>query len=661
MPEVDTEENKPAAWGGASPWGVTALTGATSSPWGVPSAPATAPISLADVMSEELADQLQKKEFQALEQTSPVVASANIVPDIPPDVEFDTSDDLLIAQMLQKQFDREYDSALGKEEKNINRNSKVTVSYSKYRMMPEEARIWDDSDEELEDLYFTQDDSKRDWDLFETKDKEVGDMPRCGFKMIGEKMVTKHDREITQRENAKRIMEFPPGIETGDGGGFDMQLSNKVYNKIRNFSVKEGKRKNRVGDKEDKAVAEQAVDPKTRILLYKLVNGGVLDAVNGVISTGKEAVIMHADGGPGPEQGPEEPMNVPKECAVKIFKTTLNEFKTRDKYIRDDYRFKDRFSKQNPRKVIHMWAEKELHNLSKMAKGGIRVPEIVVLKKHVLVMSFIGRDGRPAPKLKEAADHMSAKDLEMAYQQVLEMMEQLYTVCHLVHADLSEYNILWYEKEVWFIDVSQAVEPIHPSGLDFLLRDCTNVFNFFSKRGISCLEPHELFSKVSGLEVAGGTEAEIVCQIRSYQKNQAAQTTNHGGLEEEDNFEFCWEQSKSTTSTPSRPIPGHTKPKPAAKSPKSPKVPGIDFTRSPRTPGSECSKSPKSPVSDIVGMTDDGLRKLKISLLSDSPDRVEEVLTPRKPSQIKFSDQSLFETVDPENNAAMNKQREDVL
>lgn len=39
-------------------------------------------------------------------------------------------------------------------------------------------------------------------------------------------------------------------------------------------------------------------------------------------------------------------IEMPKECAVKVFKTTLNEFKTRDKYIRDDYRFKDRFSKQ---------------------------------------------------------------------------------------------------------------------------------------------------------------------------------------------------------------------------------------------------------------------------------------------------------------------------
>jgi len=650
MPEVEAEKTKTApAWGGANPWGVPSVAaGATSSPWGTVAAQSVAPVSLAEVMSEELADHLQKKEFKVLQQPE----MADTTPDvsnIPPDVDFDTSDDLLIAQMLQDQFDREYDSALGKEERNLNQNSKVTISYSKYRMIPEEARIWDDSDDE-EDIYFTQDDRKRDWDVFETKEKEVGEMPRCGFKMVGEKMVTKHDKEISQRENAKRIMEFPPGIQTGDGGGFDMQLSNKVYNKIKNFSVKEGKRKNRVGDKEDKAVAEQAVDPQTRLLLYKFVNGGVLDAINGVISTGKEAVIMHADGGPGPERDTDEPMNVPKECAVKVFKTTLNEFKTRDKYIRDDYRFKDRFSKQNPRKVIHMWAEKELHNLAKMAKGGIRVPEIVVLKKHVLIMSFIGREGRPAPKLKDAADNMSRKDLDLAYSQVVEMMEQLYSVCHLVHADLSEYNILWYEKEAWFIDVSQAVEPIHPSGLDFLLRDCTNVYNFFAKKGVECLKPHELFSKVSGLVVEEGTDAEILCQIRKYQKSQAVKSSSKKtDLETEDNFEYCWEQSKEKMTTPSKPIPGHSRPKPCAKSPKSPKLPGLDCSRSPKTPGSDYSKSPKSPVSDIVGMTDDGLRKLKISLLSDTPESTTEVIQPRKPSQIKFSDQAEFETIDPQN------------
>ena len=47
---------------------------------------------------------------------------------------------------------------------------------------------------------------------------------------MGNNIVTKHDRELSERNNGKRIMEFPPGIETGDGGGWDMQLSNAVYN-----------------------------------------------------------------------------------------------------------------------------------------------------------------------------------------------------------------------------------------------------------------------------------------------------------------------------------------------------------------------------------------------------------------------------------------------
>jgi hypothetical protein len=39
----------------------------------------------------------------------------------------DTADDLLIAQMLQKQFDSEHDNALTKEERQINGSSKVGV------------------------------------------------------------------------------------------------------------------------------------------------------------------------------------------------------------------------------------------------------------------------------------------------------------------------------------------------------------------------------------------------------------------------------------------------------------------------------------------------------------------------------------------------------
>lgn len=45
------------------------------------------------------------------------------------------------------------------------------------------------------------------------------------------------------------------------------------------------------------ATSEMALDPKTRLLMFKLVNNAVLESVNGIISSGKEAVVFHAQGG----------------------------------------------------------------------------------------------------------------------------------------------------------------------------------------------------------------------------------------------------------------------------------------------------------------------------------------------------------------------------
>lgn len=54
-----------------------------------------------------------------------------------------------------------------------------------------------------------------------------------------------------------------------------------------------------------------------------------------------------------------------------------------------------------------------------MKKFGIPCPAVQVLNKHVLVMSFIGKDQIPAPKLKDAP--LSVEDLEDAYEQVVKV------------------------------------------------------------------------------------------------------------------------------------------------------------------------------------------------------------------------------------------------
>jgi RIO kinase 1 len=66
-------------------------------------------------------------------------------------------------------------------------------------------------------------------------------------------------------------------------------------------------------------------------------------------------------------------------------------------------------------------------------------------------------------------------------------MRKLFHQCKLVHADLSEYNILYHEGHLYIIDVSQSVEHDHPSAFDFLRSDIKNVEDFFAKMGVKCL------------------------------------------------------------------------------------------------------------------------------------------------------------------------------
>ena len=75
---------------------------------------------------------------------------------------------------------------------------------------------------------------------------------------------------------------------------------------------------------------------------------------------------------------------VPRECAIKVFKTTLTDFKNRAQYVKGDVRFfKDEFKKQNPRKIMKIWAEKEEANLR-------RSVTLLKFKVTVAVLKFSG-------------------------------------------------------------------------------------------------------------------------------------------------------------------------------------------------------------------------------------------------------------------------------
>lgn len=56
-----------------------------------------------------------------------------------------------------------------------------------------------------------------------------------------------------------------------------------------------------------------------------------------------------------------------------------------------EFRFRRGHCKGNPRKMIKLWAEKEIRNLKRIQQAGsIPCPKPILVKSNVLVMSFIG-------------------------------------------------------------------------------------------------------------------------------------------------------------------------------------------------------------------------------------------------------------------------------
>lgn len=260
----------------------------------------------------------------------------------------------------------------------------------------------------------------------------------------------------------------------------------------------------RVKDKHDRATAEQVMDPRTRMILFKLLTRNIITEINGCISTGKEANVYHAT------------LKNGKDCAIKIYKTSILIFKDRDKYVSGEFRFRHGYCRHNPRKMVKTWAEKEMRNLSRMFNNNLTVPEPILLRSHVLVMGFIGTNGWPAPKLKDV-DLNTSKAREI-YRETIILMWKMYNKCKLVHADLSEFNMLYLNGEIYIIDVSQSVEHDHPRALEFLRKDCTNVTEFFRKKDVATMNLKQLFDFITDPTI---TEENMDICLEKLSKNAA--------------------------------------------------------------------------------------------------------------------------------------------
>ncbi|KAI8671807.1 Serine/threonine-protein kinase RIO1 [Fusarium keratoplasticum] len=302
--------------------------------------------------------------------------------------------------------------------------------------------------------------------------------------------------------------------------------------KIRLDSVKQDADKDK--DKADRATSEQVLDQRTRMILLQMINRGFVSEVHGAISTGKEAnvygAVLHDDR-----------TGETTQRAIKVYKTAILSFKDRERYITGEHRFKGGFDKGNNRKMVKLWAEKEFRNLRRIYNASIPCPEPISLKLHVLVMGFLGdRKGWAYPRLRDAV--LTGDDVDQQwhklYVQLLGIMRRIYQVCRLVHADLSEYNILYHKEKLYIIDVSQSVEPDHPRSLEFLRMDIKNVGDFFRRKGVDTLADRAIFNFITAPEGAVEEPAMSEAIEKLYETRPDATSEDHAAQLEVDNEVF---------------------------------------------------------------------------------------------------------------------------
>jgi len=348
-------------------------------------------------------------------------------------------------------------------------------------------------------------------DLFEPSEEEYSDT----------ELQASNPQDYTKAYNRQRKLNDPdlpetqkpkanPQLNTNANVDDQIKSLSKHTGKLRLSKLEAGMggKQQSGAERSDRATTEQVLDPRTKMILLQLLNRDIISEMNGVLSTGKEANVYHAVSIPQTEG---EAATKPLHRAIKVYKTSILVFKDRDKYVSGEFRFKNGYNKSNNRAMVKVWAEKEFRNLRRLHAAGIPCPQPVYLKAHVLVMSFLGNSkGWPAPRLRDVEFTASGDDEATAgkwrdvYITLLGYMRRMYQICKLVHADLSEYNLLYHDGQLLVIDVSQSVEHDHPRSLEFLRMDIKNISDFFRRKGVDVLSERTTFGFITASE--GSTE-----------------------------------------------------------------------------------------------------------------------------------------------------------
>jgi len=209
---------------------------------------------------------------------------------------------------------------------------------------------------------------------------------------------------------------------------------------------------------------------------------GVITRVHATLTSGKEGTVYCCRAHPSTRR---------KFLAAKVYREHAA---SSHKWSQTYFEGRERVLAQKHIRAIHartqygqalaraLWVSAEFETLGILHQAGVCVPEPVKLGNRSILMEYIGNGAGPAPQLRGLRPTRSeAQDiLDQILDGVVGMLR-----CHLVHGDLSPYNVLVWEGAVRIIDVPQAVDArFNHSAFDLLQRDLVNVCAFFTPFGL---------------------------------------------------------------------------------------------------------------------------------------------------------------------------------
>jgi RIO kinase 1 len=217
--------------------------------------------------------------------------------------------------------------------------------------------------------------------------------------------------------------------------------------------------------KERFKLESEVFDKQALLHLSKLIKKNIIQTVDYPISTGKEANVFRATTPSG------------TYVAIKIYKNETAPFFRKMDYLEGDPRFER--VKHNDREIVKAFARKEFKNLEICERAGVNAPKPYYIVDRIIVMSFLGEGDLPYPTMNVIGPLHGEKDLDS----ILDGIRKMYRA-GLVHADISEYNILMGDVP-YIIDFGQGVVRDHPHSARFLERDVSIILKYFRKLGFT--------------------------------------------------------------------------------------------------------------------------------------------------------------------------------